>query len=362
VGEYRSQHFVPRAYLKHFSSPKNRKAVGLFNIERGLYVDEAPIKSQCAKPFLYGKDELENILAEVESKYDLWIGRGALADPPAVPDDIDAFVQFFTMIQFLRTEYAAIRARAQFTMMDQLARIPTDSEFSISKLDTSDTAMVRMGVQSSLKFKDVIADLKLAFIRNKSSVPFVTSDDPVAFANRFASQRLKSDNFGFAQTGALFWLALSPAVGALLYDRDAYSVAKDSKWWATLDKDRDARALNELIFIKARENIYFSSSAHFDEPRFVAAKPRRITNWQTGTVLIPAEHNGDGKLYVRAEEAPESGQYLITTSTHYPIPSSWPSFLKMRSPVISYTNGSAVGYVRKGAAVAEGYSVRRVRL
>jgi hypothetical protein len=362
MGAHRSQHFVPRTYLKHFASPSNPKAVGLFNISRSIYVEEAPVKSQCAKPFFYGKDELEDLLADIESKYDLWIGRGVLADPPSIVDDLDAFVHFFTIIQFLRTEYAAMRTRAQFAMMDQLSSIPSESDFSISKLDTSDTAMVRLGVESSVRFKDFISDLKLALIRNKSSVPFVTSDDPVAFANRFSVQRLRSDNFGFAQTGALFWLPFSPCIGALLYDRDAYNVQKDSRWWASLTRKNDARALNELIFLKARENIYFSSPDHFDEDHFAEVKSKRTNEWQSGSVLVPVASDPTGRTFERVDKAPPSGKYMITTSMHYPTPSTWPTLLRIRSPVTSYTDGSAIGYVRKGAAEAEGYRVRRVRL
>jgi hypothetical protein len=362
MGAYRSQHFVPRSYLKHFSVSENPKSVGLYNIDRDIYVDQAPIKSQCAKPFLYGKDKLEKILAEVEGKYDQWIGRGVLAAPAMLIDDLDQFVRFFTLLQYLRTEYALMRIRAQINLLDQLAKIPTDSEFSLERIDTSDTALARDGVQMALSVQDVVSDLAMVFVRNISSRPFVTCDDPVVFSNRVYIQRLRATNFGFGSSGVLFYLPLSPSVAAMLYDRDAYAVPKDSRLWVTLDRNNDAAAFNDLVFLKARENIYFRDRSHFDEQRFHHLKDRRLEEWQAGSVLVPVEETSTGTTYKEVDEVPESGNYIIATSSRFPTPERWPSIVRMKGPVIAYTNGSAAGHVRRHTAELDRMRVAKVRL
>lgn len=362
MGAYRSQHFVPRSYLKHFAASGNPKTVGLYNIDRDIYVDQAPIKSQCAKPFLYGKDELEKLLAEVESKYDHWIGKGVLASPPVLIDDLDQFVRFFTMLQYLRTEYALMRIRAQFNLLDQLAKVPADSEYSVESIDTSDTALARDGVQMALRVQEVVSDLACVFIRNRTSVAFVTCDDPVVFSSRVHDQRLGTSNFGFGSAGAFFYLPLTPQHAVLLYDRDAYAVPKDSRHWVSVTKRSDAAALNELVFLKARQNIYFQDRRHLDRALLEEAKSRRLNEWQAGSILVPIEETGGQTVYKRVEDVPESGSYIIATSSQYPMPARWSSILRFRRPIIAFTNGSAAGYVREHTARVDGMRVAKVRL
>lgn len=362
MGAHRSQHFVPRAYLKHFSAPANSKAIGLFNIQKRIYVDEAPIKSQCAKPFLYGTDQLEDILAELEAKYDLWVGRGVLGQVPVIEPSLDLFMQFFVLVQFVRTEFAAIRMRAHYGLMNELARIPNESEFSIGNIDTSNTAMARDGVMMAVQVKDVLRDLRLVFLRNITDRAFVTCDDPAVFSNRVYGQRLKTNNFGFAQAGAFFYLPLSPRIAALLYDRDAYAVPKDSRHWATLSKGSEVQAFNELVFLKARENIYFSARTDFDLDHFDSVERVLPADWQSGAVLAPIEQTASKTTLKRVDEPPETGSYMIWSSMHYPLPSRWPPILRFKRPVVAYTNGSAARYVRRHTAELERYQVRRVHL
>jgi hypothetical protein len=325
-------------------------------------IDNAPIKSQCAKDHLYGKDELELHLGDIESHYAEWVTRGVLSHPPRIVPDIDVFCRFFALIQYMRTEAHAARMRANFALFETLADIPSDSEYSLSQLDLSDSGMARDGIRFALKLGSQIEDLKLAFLDNQASPNFVTCDDPVVQTNRLYMQRVGDTNFGLGSAGILIYLPLSPRVAMLLYDGEVYSVPKTGRLWCRLVKDTDVHALNELIFLKARENIYFSASEDFCLDRFDAVADRRISEWHRGRVLIPVREENGTRVFAEADEPPAEGSYVITTSQRHPVPSSWASVIRYRSMATAYSNGSGMGYVRRHTIPPDAKRVAKVRL
>lgn len=360
----RSHHFVPRCYLRNFARAEG-KVIRLFNIARRSLIDGAPVKSQCARDYLYGKDELEFHLGDIEGGYARWITRGILSDERVVAEDIDLFCRLFVLIQYMRTEAQAARMRARFALIDVLGEIPEDSEFSSQQMDLSDSALARDGIFHALEMREGIADLKLAFLDNATKARFVTCDDPVVHTNRLYVQRVGDTNFGLGSGGALLYLPLSPTVAMLLYDGGVYSVPKAERYWVRVERDEDIHAFNSLIFLKARENIYYEGADDFSIQRFEAIADRRITDWHRGSILVPVREKGDedgGRVFVEATEPPSEGNYVIATSQQHPVPAAWPSVVRFRRPAVVYGNGSGMGYVRKATIPPDATGVTKIRL
>jgi hypothetical protein len=103
-------------------------------------------------------------------------------------------------------------------MLDVLAEIPEDNEFSARRMDTSDSGLARDGIMFALEAQPSVRDLKLAFIENKTTAAFLTCDDPVVMTNRLYCQRIGETNFGFGSAGCIFYMPLSPKVAMILYD------------------------------------------------------------------------------------------------------------------------------------------------
>jgi len=358
----KSHHFVPRCYLRNFSERPDGKTISLFNIARREIVTGAPIKSQCAKNFLYGHDELELHLSDIEGKYAEWITRGVLNDPPSIINDVDLFCRFFSLIQYMRTEANAARMRAHFALTQQLTNIPDDSEFSFKNIDTSDTALARDGIRYALEFQPHITDLKISFLRNSTDSDFVTCDDPIIMTNRFYHQRVGDSNFGFGSAGAIIYAPLSPKVGMIFYDNDVYSLNKINKFWTDIKNTSDIDKFNALVFLKAKENIYFSHSSKFSISSFLETEANRIGDWQRGKILVPVREDANGKVFREADDAPPEGNYVIWTSQQHPKPIKWPSVLRFRSIAYAYENGSGMGFVRKHTVPPGVRNVRKVRL
>ena len=66
----KNQHFVPRCYLRQFTSNGANRAINLYNIDRDKFVEHAPVKSQCSGDYFYGKNsQLEKAIQSVEDAY-----------------------------------------------------------------------------------------------------------------------------------------------------------------------------------------------------------------------------------------------------------------------------------------------------
>jgi Protein of unknown function (DUF4238) len=94
----KSQHFVPRCYLRAFCADHEGAAINVFNMARELQIEAAPAKGQCAKPYFYGRDgELERALQEPEGEYGE-IMRRVVDDPHAAKrTDISTLCSFMLL-------------------------------------------------------------------------------------------------------------------------------------------------------------------------------------------------------------------------------------------------------------------------
>jgi len=64
----RTQHYVPQFLLRGFAHDGSKRATSSHDLETGQYRPTVSIRKQCARPYLYGRDELmETALSELES-------------------------------------------------------------------------------------------------------------------------------------------------------------------------------------------------------------------------------------------------------------------------------------------------------
>jgi len=124
--ENKNQHFVPRCALKPFSLDGAGLAINLFNIRRARAIQNAPVKSQCARDYLYGKGEksAESLLAQLDEQYARIVMRlGSGANLSKTDEDL---LRLFIAVQLRRTA-AALNQMRELTssMKDKVyARYP----------------------------------------------------------------------------------------------------------------------------------------------------------------------------------------------------------------------------------------------
>lgn len=66
----KNQHFVPRCYLRPFTTDSANVSINLFNIDRLKFIERASVKHQCSGDYFYGEDlALERAIQFTESTY-----------------------------------------------------------------------------------------------------------------------------------------------------------------------------------------------------------------------------------------------------------------------------------------------------
>ena len=346
VATNKNQHFVPRCYLRQFTIDGADRAINLYNIDRDKFVEHSPVKSQCSGDYFYGKDpQLEKAIQTVEHSY-----GSAVREIPQpgylLTDEHRTWLKLFWLLQYLRTEAAARRG---IEMVDTMASVvdPDNAAFRMQIREA-----VQIAMRAFAEHMEIVSDLRVCLIRNRSGVPFVTSDDPAVLTNRWHLQNAKRNafSFGLRSAGALAILPLSPSVLCLAYDSDMHSVPH-TRGWIDLRKDVDADAFNQHQYLNCRANIFVQHTAHF---RVIRDAFRRVSKLRPPTrnrihYAVLDETDGEYTRYVVVdpEKAEPHEEALIHSQRVYTTPAAWPRQIKWRSGASAFSNGTGIGYVRR---------------
>lgn len=342
----KNQHYVPRCYLRPFSQDAGNAAINLYNIDRDRLIVGAAVKKQCSGSYFYGKDtKLEAALQFMEQSYAGTV-RALLTPGYQLNERDKAVLRKFWLLQYMRTDAASRR----------FVSISNDLAEGIGPGAEDIRIQLREAVELSMRaFADtmnVVDDLKVCLIRNRSTVPFVTSDDPAVMTNRwhFVDQRVVWKTFGLGASGCLLLLPLSPTVLCLVYDGDVYSITHANGWTETR-RAADVIALNQHQFLNCRANIFLGDADNIDGVRsqwFAAVPLRPAARHEIFFAVRDGEEDGyETYKVVSAARAREECRALMHVRPIHARPTAWPQFLQWRSKGRVYTNGSAAGYVRR---------------
>ena len=338
----KNQHYVPRCYLKEFTNNSEGRAINLYNIDRKKIIPSAPVKNQCSKNYFYGKNKnLEDAIQSLEQSY-----AHALTQLKTLPNNLNnqlkSILRQFWLFQHLRTEAAATRFQNH---VDTIT-----NELKIDMI--SDRLAVLLGMRAYFNRRDVIDDLKICLVLNKTNLPFVTSDDPAVLSNKWhlTSSRTFGSSFGLGSSGSMIFLPLSPHLMCIGYDGDVYTVAHEKGYICTY-LENDIISFNQHQFLNCMNNIYLKEKAHssFVDTSFNEISKNRISNRHMINYAVLDHNDGELSHYkvidpkLRKKQEP----FIINSQKLNPRPTSWPSVLKIRTNGSVYTNGSAMGFIRK---------------
>jgi hypothetical protein len=342
----KNQHFVPRCYLRSFTVDCANKEINLFNIDRLKFIEHAPVKNQCSGDYFYGKDlALDKALQATEAAYGKAL-RDILRPGYKLTDSHRDFLRRFWLLQFMRTDAASRRAVEMNAAMEDIIGIEVpDFRYGIREA-------VQIAMRVFADKMNLVDDLKICLFKNRTSIPFVTSDDPAVVTNRWylRDRRTRGRAFGLRSAGNLLLLPLSPRVLCLGYDGDVYSVPHKGGW-VDVRNDKDVEALNQYQFLNCWANIYVHDSAYsrkvydvFCTLASIRPKERHIINY-----AVLDTHEGEFKRYrvIDPDRAVDHQEALIHIQKVYAQPNAWPKQLRWRSRGIVFTNGTGIGYVRR---------------
>lgn len=341
----KNQHFVPRCHLRPFTLETEGLAISLINLDRKKLIPNAPVKNQCSKDYFYGTDEnLENAIQLVESGY----GR-ALNDlvrsSRRLSEANKTVFRTFWLFQHLRTEAAAMRAVQLAESTRNLAELPP-GEFSLGIKEA-----VQIACRAFVDAMHEIDDLKFCVIKNKSDVPFITSDNPAVLTNkwRLDHDRSPGHSFGMGSAGMLAILPLTPKLLFLGYDGDVYSIANECGV-VEIKNRRDAIALNRHQFLQCVANVYVHDVAfakdlikHYSDVESARPKERHVIHYAQ---IDRTVGNLTRYVVIPPVERDKTKEAIMHSQVIHPYPEMWPSQIRIRSNGSVYSNGTGMGYVR----------------
>lgn len=348
----KNQHFVPRCYLRPFTIDSAGAAINLYNIDRQQFIPLTPVKKQCSRDYFYGKDEkLERAIQSVEGGYGVVL-REILRPGAVLTDAHQIILRKFWLFQYLRTEAAAKRSVEMMNSMGMPEGL-TDTSFRLAIKDA-----VIMAMHTFAEAMHIIDDLRICLIRNRTPIPFFTSDDPAVLTNKwwFTDNRTRGLSFGLTSAGAIILLPLSPKLLCLGYDGDVYSIP-NNRGMVDVRRERDIASFNQHQFLNCRANLFVQSEDHsrIVHEAFSEAARNRPTNRHKVTYAVRDYTVGEHTRYrvVDSKVCEEHTEALLHTQVIHPVPLSWSSQIKRprRNNGAVFTNETALGYVRHAATV-----------
>ena len=268
--ETKNQHYVPQFYLRNFSVDK--KNVGAYILlKSGKNIPSAPIKGQASRDYFYSDDmEMENALGDLEACAKKVIDK-IIAAPtePLSKEDKDTLFDF-TVIQLGRTEVQASRIKQWYelrvrSLSDVFSKMVTDTggdqgeslkEKILHLIGKPPSYPAKYSVDAHEQIKDIMRDLSVKILVNKTDKSFITSDNPVAKYNQFM-ERMGQEAYGLGARGLQIFFPLSPQVGLMYYDPKCYKLGYKKKEYVELDQDKDIDELNKLTSCNSGGLLYY---------------------------------------------------------------------------------------------------------
>jgi hypothetical protein len=361
MAKNKNQHFVPRCHLRPFSLDEEKKCINLINLRKKKLITNAALKHQCSKDYFYGTDyQLEKAIQMLETGYASTL-QSLLASSNCLTEGQQVFFRIFWLFQHLRTEAAAKQSVLLANSIRDFGDLESDEPLFTIK------DAVQNACHTFSHNMHLIDDLKFCLFKNKTDVPFITSDNPAIITNKWHLENKATVNrsFGMGSAGMLAILPLTPQLLLLGYDGDVYSIAKN-QGITEIKNARDAIALNRHQFLQCDANIYVHDASHGDTliNHFQDIEHARPANRHVIHYAQIDSKTSDHTRYVVTphDEIDNSKEAILHSQVIHPNPGIWPSQIRIRNNGSVYTNGSGMGVVRKAHIPPDlKYSIRRER-
>jgi hypothetical protein len=257
-------HYIPRFYLKRFSVNSEGKFIGLYNHINNVFVQEAPLRHQAYKNFLYGEDdEVENALAEMENNvakmFYYWTEEKLLIPPPLESNGFKLLKRFI-LYQAFRTPKSGNELMQ--SLNEGLKTVLKEFKKDLWKQMEGGSFVhenpVLLSLINSIKHENLLNHLDCKFLVNLSELPLITSDAPVILYNQLMEA---ADNYvgatGLVAKGLQIFYPIHPRLMVCLYDSTVYDLGNGCANCCSTESIDEIHQLNALQFINSEAQLFF---------------------------------------------------------------------------------------------------------
>jgi Protein of unknown function (DUF4238) len=278
VAERANQHFVPRFYFRMFTGGTDCIHVLLTKTSRLVF--NAPIKGQCARHRFYGPDRIEAALCELEGRCSValkkmrdWVSPGSMVT--ITPADY-ATVLTAVLLQRSRTELEvnkqapAAEALRLELFKEYLKHAPEiDNREAILEciesghitITAEPSSVVAQRMATGLAQTALITDLDFHLLRNQTDYPFIFSDSPVVFHNRYYERVTERGVLGLQTPGLLVIYPLGSRTLFMLVDHEVYGGSYLKQLVIDVNRRYDVSRLNALQLHHSENAVYFADAS-----------------------------------------------------------------------------------------------------
>jgi len=256
------EHYVPKWDLRNFSSTSDHGHIWVYNTKL-RQISEEPINKIAQKQDFYGK-EFEDSLDPIDSKTKLVIEK--IISSENVDDltttQLDTLHEFF-VLQYYRTEHAKVAIEKQLNLNIKLQTIPrlrkiykhvSEEDFESALREPPTPNFFLLNIDMSLKSKKALSDLTPYLIKKNTNIPFFTSDDPVAFNNRF--HVTNKFLIGFQAVGVQIICPINKRYCLMLIHREAYDIENSDNSLIKINTKRDVDLFNILQILDSNLQVF----------------------------------------------------------------------------------------------------------
>lgn len=281
------QHFVPKLYLKRFSFQSEGKQINIYVISTRTFIEKGSLAKQAYEDYFYGKDEiLENALELIETSVSDLINN--IVSDNKLPkyfstDHLNLLV--FVISLHARTRYAADEIN-EFTDKAILKVFSNNVHIKdyLKKVNISMNNPAAFAMSTAASSVPLGMDLKFKLLINKTKYPFITSDNPVVFYNKFfESRKTIGSSTGVAVKGLKIFLPLSTSHYLIFYDGGIYKIGNKKEMLINVTLEKDVNELNKLQFVAANECLFFNermNKSYLNKVETTTKKYRRVAKVQ----------------------------------------------------------------------------------
>ena len=261
VTEKRNQHYVPRFHLKRFCVDGNERVIRLFNVRSQKFVASANLYNQASHDYYYGRDGfVEDQLQIMEEIFAGMLNRiVASSQPPKHNSEEFENLMSFLVVTDLRNPISRDSMLGSMkAVTDLLMKDGTDEIKAAFKGQTPELSNPgAFQLQYANKVIPTLFDLHVKLIDNKTSVPFILSDNPVAKYNQFFEDKPKhTSSSGYGHEGLQIFVPLTPRYSVIVYDSRMYYVGSRKGKIVTISNPEDVHQLNTLQLLNSYHNVF----------------------------------------------------------------------------------------------------------
>ena len=316
-----NQHYVPKFYLRGFSFQKNKKEIGIYNLNKMFFFQRAKLKSQASKKFFYGKDgQIEDFFSKIETLIAPIIRN--IIENEIIPNRYSSYhfeiLMFFILMEQRNPMHIENMRNSLLAEHNKIMKVdPTflsQNDLEVFQKFISNENLQRLVLKESINITRLNMDLDFKILKNNTKSPFITSDFPVIRYNQ-AMEKEKwnmSSYNGNGWIGQQFLFPLNDKYYLFFFDSNIYKIGNKKERLVEINDLTSINSLNILQFLNCSQNIYFNEKA---TENYIKELDRLSSKFEKGNKIILREY----KTLNSNQEIDENSIVNAITKSHIEI-------------------------------------------